>query len=190
MGKRDGTYSLSVQTELDNAFITALIPDGQKDEPLRRGAGSQKQSKVFVMSESEFVENPCQGKKTGLLNHIKMRIISDMRADTVTNIVKEQIDFQAELTTDGSTSRNKLGEHVKSHDALVVKHPDWPKILPRVHVAIGNLKRLLLYTHHQLKKEYLKYYLNEFCYKFNRRYCGEKLFDGLVKVAVTWTTDF
>ncbi|KAA6303949.1 hypothetical protein EZS27_044408 [termite gut metagenome] len=45
-------------------------------------------------------------------------------------------------------------------------------------------------THHQLKKEYLKYYLCEFCYKFNRRYCGEKLFDGLVKVAVTYPTDF
>ncbi|KAA6305016.1 hypothetical protein EZS27_043333, partial [termite gut metagenome] len=105
MGKRDGTYSLSGQTELDNAFITALIPDGQKDEPLRRGAGSQKQSKVVVMTESEFVENPCQGKKTGRVNHITMQIISDMRADTVTNIVKEQIDFQAELTADGSTSR-------------------------------------------------------------------------------------
>ncbi|KAA6321093.1 hypothetical protein EZS27_029217 [termite gut metagenome] len=190
MGKRDETYSLSGQIELDNAFITTLIPDGQKNEPLKRGAGSQKQSKVVVMTESEFIENPCPGKKTKRVNHIKMQIISDMRADTVTNIVKEQIDFQAEVTTDDSTSYNKLGEHVKSHDAQVVKPADLPKILPWVHIAIGKLKRLLLDTHHQLKKEYLQYYLNEFCYKFNRRYFGEKLFDRLVTVAVTYPTDF
>ncbi|KAA6336685.1 hypothetical protein EZS27_015179 [termite gut metagenome] len=63
MGKRDETYSLSGQIELDNAFITTLIPDGQKNEPLKRGAGSQKQSKVVVMTASEFIENPCPGKK-------------------------------------------------------------------------------------------------------------------------------
>ena len=54
----------------------------------------------------------------------------------------------------------------------------------------SKVKRLLLDTHYQLKKEYLQYYLNEFCYKFNRRYFGEKLFDWLVMVAVLYPTDF
>ncbi|GHV26633.1 DDE transposase [Bacteroidia bacterium] len=190
MGKRDDLYSLSGQIELDNAFITTLIPENQKDEPLKRGAGSQKQSKVVVMTESEFVDNPRKGKKPKRVNHIKMQVINDMKADTVADIVKEQMDSQAELTTDDSTSYKKLGEHVQSHDAQVVKPDDLPKILPWVHIAIGNVKRLLLDTHHQLKKEYLQYYLNEFCYKFNRRYFGEKLFDRLVTVAVCYPTDF
>jgi len=34
--------------------------------------------------------------------------------------------------------------------------------------------------HRSLKKEYLQYCLNEFCYKFNRRYFGEKMFDRFV----------
>ena len=40
------------------------------------------------------------------------------------------------------------------------------------------------------KKEYLQYYLNEFCYKFNRRYFYEKLFDRLATVAACYSTYF
>jgi len=190
MGKRDSIYQLRDQVELDNAFITTLIPDNRKDEPLKRGAGSQKKSKVVVMTESAFVEAPGKNKKLKRVNHIKMQIANDMKADTITEIVKKQVDSQAAITSDDSTSYTNLKQIVKSHDAQVVKTEDLPKILPWVHIAIGNVKRLLLDTHYQLKKEYLQYYLNEFCYKFNRRYFGEKLFDRLVMVAVQYQTDF
>ncbi|MBP8945723.1 MAG: transposase, partial [Paludibacteraceae bacterium] len=91
---------------------------------------------------------------------------------------------------DDATFYSKLAEHVKSHDAQVVKPEDMPKILPWVHIAIGNVKRLLLDVHHQLSKEYLQYYLNEFCYKFNRRYFGEAIFDRLLVAAVSYNSDF
>jgi hypothetical protein len=64
----------------------------------------------------------------------------------------------------------------------MVKTEDLFRIFSWVHIAIANVKRLLLDTHHHLKKEYLQYYLNEFCYKFNRWYFGDKLFDRLVAV--------
>jgi transposase-like protein len=63
MGKRDDKYRLGGQIELDNAFITTLIPDDEKDKPLKRGAGSQKQSKVVVMTESTTVANPEPGNE-------------------------------------------------------------------------------------------------------------------------------
>ena len=189
MGKRDSKYKLGGQVELDNAFITTLIPEEEKDKPLKRGAGSQKQSKVVVMTESTLVENPQPGKKPKRVNHMKMMIIDDLRADTVTNVVKEQVDSQAELTTDDSTSYKKLKQVVKSHHAQVIEPEDLPKILPWVHIAIANVKRLLLDTHHKLTKEYLQYYLNEFCYKFNRRYYGEQIFDRLIVAAVSYNTD-
>lgn len=43
-----------------------------------------------------------------------------------------------------------------------------------MHIAISKAKSLLLDAHHKLKNKYLQYYLNEFCYKFNRRYLDEK----------------
>lgn len=190
MGKRDSQYKLVGQVELDNAFIASLIPEEEQDKPLKRGAGSQKQSKVVVMTESTPVENPKPGKRPKRVNHIKMTVIEDLRADTVTDVVKEQVDAQAELTTDDSTSYKELQKVVKSHQAQVVEPKDIPKMLPWVHIAIANVKRLLLDMHHHLSKEYLQYYLNEFCYKFNRRYCGEQIFDRLMVAAVSYNTDF
>jgi transposase-like protein len=190
MGKRDEIYKLSGEVELDNAFITTLIPDEQKGELLKRGAGSQKKSKVIVMTESTTVENPKPGKPPKKVNHIKMKIVPDLKADTTLEIVRERIDGQAELTTDDSSSYEKLKETVKSHKAQVVKPEDINRMLPWVHITIANVKRLLLDVHHQLKKEYLQYYLNEFCYKFNRRYFGEKLFDRMLSVALYYRTDF
>jgi hypothetical protein len=42
--------------------------------------------------------------------------------------------------------------------------------LPWVHIAIANLQRFLLGTFHGTARHYLQNYLNEFCYRFNRRF--------------------
>jgi hypothetical protein len=180
MSKRDNQYNLSGQVEPNHVFITTLVADEQKDKPLKCGADSQKQSKVVIMTKSEIVETPKVGKNLKRVNHLKMVLTDDLKADTVTKVVKEQLDSQVELTTDNSTSYKKLKQVVKPHRVQAVKPKNLPKVLFWVHIANSNLKRLLLDMHHQLKKEYLQYYLNEFCYKFNRRYFGEKLFDQLV----------
>lgn len=190
MGKRDNLYQLTGETELDDGFFSTEIPQEHKNEPLKRGRGSQSKTKVLVMAESEFVENLKPGQKPKRVNHIKMQVISDLKSNTITSIVKEQIDKSADLITDDSTSYTKLIEHVNSHTAKVVKPQMIPIILPWVHIAISNAKRLLLDVHHKIKTEYLQYYLNEFCYKFNRRYCGEKLFDRLLLAAVSYTPEF
>jgi hypothetical protein len=39
-----------------------------------------------------------------------------------------------------------------------------------VHIAIANLKRFLLGTYHGVSGEKLQRYLNEFFYRFNRRF--------------------
>ena len=48
-----------------------------------------------------------------------------------------------------------------------------------VHIAISNAKRTLLGMYHKIKGKYLQLYLDEFCYKLNRRYFGNNLFDKL-----------
>ena len=162
MGKRDAQYSLDGQVELDDGFFTTERPEEEKDTPLKRGRGSQKKSKVVVMVESE----------------------------TVTDVAKKHLEPSVELTTDDSTSYHKLGEHVQKHQTVISDKKNVEKILPWVHIAISNAKRLLLDMHHRIKHEYLQYYLNEFCYKFNRRYFGEKLFDRVVLAAISYNTDF
>ncbi len=54
-----------------------------------------------------------------------------------------------------------------------------------VHIAISNAERNFLENHHKIKREYLQFYLNEFVYKLNRRYFGERLFDRLIIASIT-----
>ena len=63
-------------------------------------------------------------------------------------------------------------------------------ILPWVHLAKSNAKRILLDLHHNIKPEFLQGYLNEFCYKFNRSYYGEAMFERLLLVSATSKNDF
>ena len=51
-------------------------------------------------------------------------------------------------------------------------------------------KRTLLDIFHDIAPGYLQNYLNEFCWKFNRRYFGEALFDRLVVTAASYKNDF
>ena len=191
MGKRDDRYQLTTQVELDEGFFSIELPEEEKDKPLKRGRGSQKKAKVLVMVESSPSEEaPKKGRPSKTVRHLKMQVIPNLESETITKIVKEQLETSVELTTDDSTSYIKFDEQVQSQQAVKADKNTIKTFLPWVHIAISNAKRLLLDVHHKLKNEYLQYYLNEFCYKFNRRYFGEKLFDRLVAVAITYNTDF
>ena len=76
------------------------------------------------------------------------------------------------------------------HKSQVIDPKDIGKVLPWVHIAISNSKTLLADMYHGVKPEFLQGYLNEFCYKFNRRYFGEDLFERLVMIAASYRTDF
>jgi len=191
MGKRDEQYSLSGVIELDEGFFSTETDEDEKDKPLKRGRGSQKKSKVLVMAESQ----PLEGKttKTGKprqVGHLKMIVINDLRANTITPLVKENVSEASIIDSDDSTSYVKLKDIVKEHHPQVIPKTEIGKILPWVHIAISNAKRMLLDIYHDIKPEYLQNYLNEFCYKFNRRYFGENLFDRLMIASVSYKNQF
>ena len=72
-----------------------------------------------------------------------------------------------------------IAEHVETHITEKSDTNTTRTTLQWVHIAISNAKRTLLGIFHKIKGKYLQSYLNEFCYKLNRRYFGERLFDRL-----------
>ena len=191
MGARDHGYTLCGTIELDEGFFSVEIPEDQKAEPKKRGRGSQSKATVLVMVESEpDTEQPDKGKgrKVG---YLKMKVISDLKSQTINHHVKEHIAADACLDTDDSTSYVDLKDIVTEHHPLkVADKKQAGKVFPWVHVAIANAKRWLLANHHDIKEEYLQFYLNEFCYKFNRRYFGEALLDRLMIGAICHKNEF
>ena len=61
------------------------------------------------------------------------------------------------------------------HMLLVIANPQkW------LHIIIGNAKALVQGTFHGLAKKHLQSYLDEFCYRFNRRFVHGEIFSRLV----------
>lgn len=192
MGERDTNYKLHHQIELDEGFFE-VVPNKEDREriakeiadnqgKLKRGKGSQKQASILVMIESKPVEpSPKYKHKTNkVVGYIKMKLLDNLEKKTTNEQIKTCIDPKASATTDGANNYNDLKEHLEDHQAVVIQDKSkTSEILPWVHIAISNAKRLLLDVHHSTGIDYLQSYLDEYCYKFNRRYF-ESIFDRAI----------
>lgn len=188
MGQRDSKYKLNGAIELDDAFFTISL-DKDEDVKLKRGRGSQRKAKVLVIAESVPVDNT--DRRFGIkkaVNHIKMLVIEDLKAPTLDKQVVKWINGKSDIVTDDSTSYVNFKNLVNSHTSQVVEPKNLSKVLPWVHIAISNAKRLFLDVHHNIKPEFLQSYLNEFCYKFNRRKLD--VFERLMQTCVEYQTEF
>jgi len=190
MGKRDGEYILAGRIELDEGYFSTEMPVEEKDKPLKRGRGSQKKTKVIVMAESELVESPKEGQKLRRVGYLKMKVIDSLTKETINEHVKTLAGKVTEIDTDDSTSYVDLRKFVPKHNAQVIPKQKVGEILPWVHIAISNAKRQIINTFHDVKPEFLQKYLDEFCYKFNRRYFGEALFNRLLIACVSYKNEF
>lgn len=55
--------------------------------------------------------------------------------------------------------------------------------LPMIHIVFGNLDAWLLGTHHGVSPKHLQGYLNEFVFRFNRRFWPMVSFDSVLRIA-------
>lgn len=195
MGRRDSLYVLHGDMEVDEGFFSTDTPEEQKNCPLKRGHGSQCKTSVLVMAESSLSGTmPAKKHSTPkIVEHLKMQVIGDFKASTITDKIKAGTDGNADVTTYGLSSYASLEKKgaATSHHAVVADNKkSVEKVLPRVHIAISNAKRNIPDTYHDIKAEFLQLYLNEFCYKFNRRYFGLRLFDRLELCACMYRAEF
>ena len=192
MGQRDSLYQLESIVEMDEGFFKAQPEEDQQDEDddLKRGRGSQKQSKVLVMVESEPVDEDKQSKhrpnrKPG---HLRMVIIPDLEAGTLDMNAQKCIDPKAEVVTDALPAYCLLSQSFETHTMFNLSklEANADTLLPWVHISISNAKRWINGNFHHVKQKYLQNYLNEFCFKYNRRYFKERIFDRLLIAAANY----
>ncbi len=185
MGRRDSRYKLSEYIELDEGFFETVNKEA-RDEKRKRGRGSQKQSKVLVLIESKpnGADNDTDikhHKPNRIVGHVKMIVMDDLRGVTINTKVSQSVDQKAVAITDSYNGYNKLHELLKDHKVINTSEiRQVHQVLPWVHSAIGNAKKVLQGLHHSVGNDYLQNYLNEFCYKYNRRYFGDKIFERLM----------
>jgi len=176
MGNRDNLYILEDILEFDEAYFTIATPENIK---LKRGKGSQKQQNVAVIAESTLLEDLKTGKKSKHCRYFKMKVLNNHKTDGIDSVIQDCIDDKSIVFSDKANTYLNISEYVEAHITEKSTAETTVTTLKWVHIAISNAKRTLLGIYHKIKGKYLQLYLDEFCYKLNRRYFGDKLFDRL-----------
>lgn len=186
MGQRDDRYTLEGMIEADEGYfsVQALEVDGSKQ---KAGRGSNTKSNVMIMAESTVLEDIETGKTDRQCRYFKAKVLEDHKADGTDDAIKNAIDGETSIVfTDKSTSYLNIEDYVDIHITEKSSEQTTKETLRWVHIAIGNAKRDLQ-KFHKIKRKYLQLYLNEFIYKLNRRYFGDRIFDRLVIASITAT---
>lgn len=132
------------------------------------------------MAETEKIKNPKKKRPASLCNYVKMWVMQDLSSKTVIGIVQNSLSPDSRVKTDNYTSYRRLNAIVKKPIAKIVPSEEAGKELPWFHITISNSKRNLLNCYHHVDDIFLQNYLDEFTYKLNRSYFGEKIFDRLI----------
>jgi len=179
MGERDSQYTLVDMIEFDEAAVVTATSKKDKNE-LKKGRGSQRISNIAVAAESIPLEDIKTGQLSNLCRYFKMQKLESYKSEEIDNFIEENVDPASVVTTDKSTSYLNIEGYVEEHITVKSDKVTTQKSLKWVHIAISNVKRNLLGIYHRIDDRYLQNYLDEFCYKLNRRYFGDKLFDRLI----------
>lgn len=169
---RPGRELLHGLVEVDETLI-----GGPK--PGKRGRGALGKVLVLVAVEDR------EGTNQKGIGRIRLKIIPDASGPTLEKTIKEIVEPGSTIRTDGWTGYNGLRR--KGYKHIVVKHEEEElghDPSPLVHRVASLLKRWLLGTHQGgTQSSHLRYYLDEYTFRFNRRRSRSrgKLFYQLVK---------
>jgi len=169
MGERDAINRLEGIVELDEAFF------GSPTEGGKRGRGTDKTA-IFASVSLSKERKP---------QFAKMKVVCDDEGDSVDGeavikFVDEAIAKGSEIRTDGLNIYNTLPENGYMHNPKNFDPKNQPKHLHWTHIVISNVKALIMGTYHGLDSLHLQRYLNEFCYRFNRRWFKSGVFTRLL----------
>jgi hypothetical protein len=112
-----------------------------------------------------------------------MKVNPSEKADNMETLVRSCVSPDAIVFSDNSKAYVGIHKAVEKHLIEGSKTSIETQSLKWVHIAISNVKRTLLGIYHSINESYLQRYLDEFCYKLNRRYFGTNLFErGILAV--------
>lgn len=157
MADRDSIYKLRTLIEFDDAYI-----GGKKTGKRGRGADGKKPILVAVETRNE---------KAGFM---AVEAVGTISKETVREFLKNHLEPGQTVRTDAFPALNSVNE-MHNHQKKIVPAEEASEWLPLVHVVIGNLKKFLNSTFHGVSFKYLQEYLDEFSYRFNRRFWEPEL---------------
>ena len=155
-----------------------------------RGKGRGVHGRVLVAGAVEVrqrqVDSDLNKRRTGrYAGRVRLAVVPDRSAKSLGGFVESNVAPGASIITDdwsGYASLTRLGF---LHSA-VAERGDMQvaeTFLPIIHLVFSNLKTWLRGTHHGVSPQHLQAYLNEFTFRFNRRFYPFNAFRSLLGIA-------
>ncbi len=160
-----------------------------------RGEGSGRHHMTYVVGAVEVKqrENAPQTaremrRQGTYAGRLRLRVVPDRQGATLREFTRETIAQRTLVRTDGWAGYEQIDVECGVEHHPVVEGGD-PTIaerqLPLVHLVFSNLKTWLLGTHHSVSDKHLQAYLNEFVFRFNRRFYPFNGFRSLLGIGAT-----
>jgi len=107
-----------------------------------------------------------------IAGRLRLQILPNRKQETLEPFVQKNVKPGTDVQTDGWGRYENLGKLGYRHKAVLIKgdHAEADQHLPMIHIVFGNLDAWLLGTHHRVSPKHLQGYLNEFVFRFNRRF--------------------
>ena len=112
---------------------------------------------------------------------IRLAMIANNSAKSIEAFVKANVKRGTTLITDGHASYPGLTGY--RHDPRIVGKMAGHIVLPWIHRAFSLMKRWSLGTYHGLRRKHVDTYLNEFVFRYNRRFHRHVSFEALLGLA-------
>jgi hypothetical protein len=154
-----------------------------------RGEGRGTHHKSIVVGAVEVRSRSDEGtpyKHHVYAGRLRLRVVPDRGAEVLTGFVKDNVAFGASVSTDGWTGYPGLSEMGYHHAAVALAgDPDKAEAhLPMIHLVFSNLKTWIKGTHHgRIEPKHLQAYLNEYVFRFNRRFYPMTAFHSVLGIA-------
>ncbi len=167
MAYRDLRYQLEGRVEMDDTYFGA--PD-----PGKRGRSTRRTKALVAVGLTEN-NNP---------RFVKIKTVRRLDARSVKAFAISSIVRGSTILTDGLRVYRCLAKRGFSHRPTVTSGKTNGDLLHWTHIITSNAKAFVLGTFHGLGKKRLQNYLDEFCYRFNRRHHESELFGRLLLACV------
>src|SRR5271165_4015202 len=116
-----------------------------------------------------------------LSGRIRLAMIADNSAASIEAFVRANVKPGTTLLTDGHASYPGLTDY--RHDPRVVGKMASHVVLPWIHRVFSLVKRWGLGTYHGLRRKHVDTYLNEFVFRYNRRFYRHASFETILGLA-------
>jgi transposase-like protein len=156
-------FPLTNAVEVDETYIGGRHPG-------KRGRGAEGKSLVAAAVETN-------GRSMG---RAYLKVLENASMPLLKSFMSTHVTPGVIVTSDAFTSYAFLGQKY-IHKPIACSHQKADDdTLPKVHIIFANLKMWLRGTYNCLPSKYLQKYLDEFIFRFNRRWSLELIFDKLL----------